>query len=359
MVLEPEYIGDMATASDLLVPPRVKRGWYVLAWSDEVSARPIARELWGLPIVLFRDAGGAVGALLDRCPHRNVPLTDGRVRDGQLECPYHGWRFATDGRCMHVPGLADDTERASRRCPGYPVREQQGCVWVWGDPDSEPTGEPFRFRWADEPGYLVVRRDVRAPASVHMVAENALDVPHTAFLHGGLFRTDGARKPIECVVQRHADHVACEYIGEARPEGLVGRLLSPSGGTVTHFDRFYLPSVVEVEYRIGDENHIVVNAALTPVNDYDTRLYAVVAVRTRLPGWLLRPLVQPIALWIFRQDVQLLRRQTERLHRFGEQRYISTDIDLLGPHILALLRQAEAGREAARSSTPKSVRMLV
>ena len=350
----------MATsAADLLTPPRPTRGWFVVCWAHELGAKPIRRVLWGKPIVVFRGAGGEVGAALDRCPHRNVPLSPGRVVDGELECPYHGWRFARDGRCTHIPGLFGEADRSSRRASALPAREEQGCIWVWADPIHAPDRDPFHFRLADASDYMVVRRRVRAPASLHMVAENALDVPHTAFLHGGLFRTDGDRSPIECVVQRHPDHVECEYIGEARPEGLVGRLLSPSGGTVTHFDRFYLPSVVEVEYRIGDENHIVVNAALTPLDDYDTELYALVAVRTRIPSWLLRPIVQPVALWIFGQDRVLLEQQTDNLHTFGEQRYVSTEIDLLGPHIQALLRQAAEGRTPERSTQPKRVTMLV
>ncbi len=349
----------LATTSDLLTPPRVSRGWYVACWSHELGRAPLRRTLWGKPVVLFRGGDGVAGALLDRCPHRNVPLSEGSLVEGTLQCPYHGWRFSTEGRCTHIPGLKGPADKESRRADTYPVMERQGCVWVWTDLEHAPEVEPFHFRLADADDYLVVRKSVRAPASVQMVAENALDVPHTAFLHGGLFRNDAGRSPIECVVQRHPDHVECEYIGESRPEGIVGRLLSPSGGTVTHFDRFYLPSVVEVEYRIGDENHIVVNAALSPVDDYDTILYAVVAVKSRVPGWLIRPLVQPLALYIFGQDKRVLQLQSDTMQRFGEQKYLSTEIDLLGPHILTLLQRAAEGSPPGRSSTPKRVTMLV
>ena len=146
-----------------------------------------------------------------------------------------------------------------------------------------------------------------------------------------------------------------------RPEGLVGWLLSPSGGVVTHFDRFYLPSIVEVEYSLGEENHVVVNAACTPLDDYDTRLYAVVAIRTRMPIRLLRPLVEPFALRIFAQDKDLLALQTEALHRFDSVAYASTEIDALGPHILKLLRRAERGELGDPSAPPwtREIRMLV
>ena len=178
---------------------------------------------------------------------------------------------------------------------------------------------------------------------------NALDVPHTAYLHGGLFRSPESRNRIRAVVRRWHDRCECEYIGEPRPPGLAGRILSPGGGVVTHFDRFFLPSVVQVEYRLGDDAHIVTTAACTPVDDYDTRLYSVVRVRTRLPGWLIRPILQPIALRIFGQDAVVLARQTQQAHRFGSQVYASTDVDLLGPHILKLMHRAATGELGDRS----------
>ena len=346
---------------DLLAPPRVRRAWYILCESRELRRKPLLRTLYGMPIVLFRDGDGQPGALIDRCPHRNVPLSEGQVRDGTLMCAYHGWRFARDGACVHVPALDGQADRASWAAEAFPTRESQGFVWVWGEAGGEPDAEPWHFALADATDYLVVKRAVRAKATVHAMAENALDVPHTAFLHGGLFRNDGGRQPIQCVVQRWADRVECEYVGEARPEGIVGRILSPSGGTVVHFDRFFLPSVLQVEYRIGTENHVLVDAALTPVDDFDTVLYAVVAVKTRIPGWLLKPFALPVALRIFGQDAVILAKQTERIHRFGEQRFVSTELDLLGPHILKLLQRAERGDVGDPSAPPRrrEVTMLV
>ena len=347
--------------SGLLRPPQVRAAWYILCTSQELGQRPLPRTLFGTPLVLFRNAEGAPGALLDRCPHRNVPLSEGRVVEGALMCAYHGWRFARDGGCVHVPALEGTPDRGAWAATSFATRESQGFVWVWGVPGETPAIEPWHFALADNPDYLVVRRAVRASATVHAVAENALDVPHTAFLHGGLFRNDGDRQPIQCVVQRWADRVECEYIGEARPEGIVGRLLSPSGGTVVHFDRFILPSVIQVEYRIGTENHVLVDAALTPVDDFDTLLYAVVAVKTRIPGWILKPLALPIALRIFGQDAVILEKQTERMQYFGEQRFVSTELDLLGPHILKLLQRAENGDlgDPSRPPTRREVTMLI
>jgi hypothetical protein len=220
-------------------------------------------------------------------------------------------------------------------------------VWVWGEADVEPDVEPFRFSLLDAPGYTTVHEHVVAKSSLHAAAENALDVPHTAFLHGGLFRSDDRpRHRVEVVVRRWNDRVEAEYIGEPRPTGLVGKLLSPQGGVVEHHDRFILPSIVEVEYRLG-ESHILVSAALTPEEDYLTHLFAVIRFKLPIPGALVVPILKPVALRIFAQDAAILEKQTENIRRFGGEQYVSTEVDVLGPAIQRLLRAAERGKVEA------------
>lgn len=323
--------------------------WYVLATSAELRKAPLARMILGMPVVLFRDRNGAACALLDRCPHRNVPLSLGDVVGGELQCAYHGWRFDGAGACKFIPSLKGDLEARSRNAPSFPVREFDGFVWVYPTVGAVPSSEPYRFRLLNEPGYTVARHVVESPATLHATLENALDVPHTQFLHRGLFRSESRGITITAIVRRRGDRVEAEYVGEPRPTGLVGKILSPSGGVVQHFDRFLLPSIAEVEYRIGDENHILIVTAMTPVEDFVTRIYAVVCVRSRLPGALIEPIVAPLALKIFAQDALILARQTELVKRFGGEKFASTEIDVLGRHIWRLLRSAERG-DVSRST---------
>jgi Vanillate O-demethylase oxygenase C-terminal domain len=175
------------------------------------------------------------------------------------------------------------------------------------------------------------------------VAENALDVPHTAFLHGGLFRGAG-RDPveIEVVVRTSPDRIEAEYVGEPRPPGVAGRLLAPGGGVVRHWDRFILPSIAQVEYRLED-NHLLVTSALTPVTPTETRLHAAVTFSLRVPHSVIKALLPPVATLIFAQDARILRRQAETIDRFGGEQFASTEIDVLGQGILRLLRRAERG----------------
>ncbi|MBT9556736.1 MAG: aromatic ring-hydroxylating dioxygenase subunit alpha [Myxococcales bacterium] len=329
---------------------RLTRAWYVACASSELKLAPLSRTVLGVPLALFRSEAGAA-ALLDRCPHRNVALSKGRVNAGELECPYHGWRFDGSGTCTAVPGLLSGLASAPSRCAdAYPVVEQDGLVWVWMAPDSTPPSPPYRIPHVDDPNYTVVRLQMTLPGSLLAALENMLDVPHTSFLHGGLFRSAKARNTIVARVARTADGVECEYVGEPRPKGLIGAILAPGGGVVTHFDRFLMPCIGQVEYRLGPKSHILATQAMTPESDYVTRTYAVAAFRLPIPGFLVRPFIEPIVRAILKQDAWVLREQSEAVRRFGGERHTSTDIDLLGPDIWHLLRKAERGEVATPAS---------
>lgn len=354
MVQTPSTAPDEDDARDaVLVPLRAKgrasvvrlpNHWFIACTSKELRHAPLARTILGTPLVLFRDAQGVAGTLLDRCPHRNVPLSLGDVAsDGTIRCPYHGWRFDREGACRAIPSFLGDPAGKARRAPPFPTVEQQGFVWVYMTPGDMPESRPHDFAYADVKGYTTVRQVVEAKATMYSTIENALDVPHTAFLHKGLFRSESRGIEITAKVHRTHDRVEAEYVGEPRPPGLIARILSPSGGLVTHFDRFLLPSIAQVEYRIGTENHLLVDSVMTPVSDFVTRIYAVVSFKMRLPGWLVKPFVKPLALRVFQQDAFILERQTDVVSRFGGEQFASTDIDVVGRHVWRLLKAAERG----------------
>ena len=333
-------------------------GWYVLAASDEVGVTPKSFLLDGLPLVTFRDAKRHPVVLADRCAHRNAPLSLGRVVGSNIRCRYHGWQFDRAGKCREVPGLCGEAEHPNRRVPSHACRDAQGWLWVYSVPDVEPDSGPYEIPCADQKGYLTVRERIEMPGPLEAVAENALDVPHTAFVHAGLFRKNKDRRPIEVIVRTSRDRVEAEFVGEERPKGLVGRLLAPKGGEVFHCDRFILPCIAQVEYRLSERSHIITTAALTPRTSTVTDLFATVAVNVPVPNTILRTVVKPSAMHIVRQDVEILQRQTEQVRRFGGEEFVSTEIDVLGLRIRKLLREAAIGH-LREDDEERRIKMLV
>lgn len=339
--------------SPILSPPFTKphvsvakltRFFYVACLSEELTGPPLGRVIAGVPLVLFRSQGRAA-ALIDRCPHRNVPLSLGRLVEGRLECAYHGWQFDCDGVCQKIPGLVQEGAARERRAEACVVREQDGLVWVCPEPGVTPEAEPFSpARLGDD--YARIVRVVEAEGTLHATLENALDVPHTAFLHRGLFR-GGKKNQIRAVVRRSPDRVETEYVGEPAPGGLAARILRGPNqrdtGTIDHWDRFILPSVAQVEYKLGDATHFLITALCTPVSDFHTRLYGVAYFKTPFPKAAVRAVLEPVALKIFGQDAIMLKHQSDNVRRFGGERFQSTELDFMGPQIWRLLKQAESG----------------
>jgi nitrite reductase (NADH) small subunit len=79
-------------------------------------------EYGGQPIAVFRTKADAVYAVVDACPHKGGPLSDGIVTEGQVACPLHGWQINLGTGCAEAPdvGCVKTFETAIR----------EGTVWV-------------------------------------------------------------------------------------------------------------------------------------------------------------------------------------------------------------------------------------
>ena len=325
--------------------------WYPACMARDLRRAPVAVTLMDRPLVLFRDGSGQAHALEDRCPHRNVPLSLGRVRpDGTLECGYHGWRFEGSGRCTAVPALDDDLGAVPtpRDAMARPVRELDGVIWVWGSAEVEPHRDPYRLRVLGDGanvGEVVFQRDI--DCTMHAALENALDVPHTAFLHGGLFRKSGQGPRVQAERNDLPDGVEVRFVGEP---AAFGPLRLPNA-TFDHWDRFLMPSIAQIEYRVGDAVRIMNNILHLPLSAKRTRAWFVLRFRSPLPARALAPIIRARGKKILEQDVTMLEAQTANATRFGGERYTSTDLDLLGNAIWRLLRQAERAEGKAIEET--------
>ena len=214
--------------------------WHAVALAADIDSKPLRILFAGLPVVLFR-AGREIAALHDRCPHRLVELSKGKVVDGEIECPYHGWRFNAAGTCTAIPGLAGAVP--GYRVPRLKTFEKEGVVFL---AKGEPVGEPYLHCVE---GQKIILRLVRSSTCSTLVdtAENILDATHTHFTHKGLLRGLSARRQLVRVdITGGPGWVEACYTGEERQEGLISRLLE--GERVRTIGRFRYPGIAELEY---------------------------------------------------------------------------------------------------------------
>ena len=153
--------------------------WYMIAKSSEIQQRPVQREIWNQPVVFFRTQNGELQALEDRCAHRLVKLSHGRVIGDKIECAYHGWHFNGAGQCVHIPHLASKTKLPNCQVKSFPVTERHGFVWIFpGDPVLSVSASPTKMNEWDDLNEIssFVRFTCRAHFSY--LIENLMDMYH-------------------------------------------------------------------------------------------------------------------------------------------------------------------------------------
>lgn len=310
--------------------------WYIACRSGQLKKKPLARTILDEPLVVFRSSDGKAAALIDRCAHRNMALSRGKVDGCGLRCCYHGWLWDGDGKCIDIPASCHGCETyAKLKVRAYPVIEKQGFVWVWmGAGDA--VGEPIDFPNFDESGWhhWVMERDFKG-AAFHCV-ENFLDVPHTAHVHRGLFRGNES-KDVEIEVTSGEDWISAQFLNEERMESLIGRLLFPGDDEIIHTDRFQLPYVTRVDYRMSEKRQYIVMSQCTPVSANRTRVYTYMAYRFEPLGRIVRWVLEPLSHVILNQDVTIIREQTHDIARTGEARFVYWETDAIAKGIRDLL----------------------
>jgi vanillate O-demethylase monooxygenase subunit len=156
--------------------------WYAVCWDLDVSRSLLHRRVAGRSLVLYRKADKTVAALEDACWHRLAPLSRGKLVGDDVQCPYHGLRYDSDGRCTFMP--AQPTINPSASVRAYPVVERHRFVWIWpGDPAlSDPALIPD-MHWNDDAAWAADGSVIDAAVDYRLVIDNLMDLTHEEFIH--------------------------------------------------------------------------------------------------------------------------------------------------------------------------------
>src|SRR5215831_16875984 len=150
---------------------------------QEPGGRQIRVKLLGEDLVLFRTRNGKVGLIGAYCSHRLGPLFFGRVEDDGLRCPYHGWKFAPEGKCMEMPNIPAEQQFTDEiHHPGYACVEHGGIIWAYmGAAKEEPLLPDLEFlRVSDEDrNYRLFFQE----CNYLQVMEGGIDPTHVMWLH--------------------------------------------------------------------------------------------------------------------------------------------------------------------------------
>lgn len=248
--------------------PVFRRFWYPVIPLQHLADGPRPFELLGEKIVLWLDATGAPAAVRDRCCHRTAQLSLGRVDQGRLCCPYHGWEFDPTGACVHVPQLAPDCAiPASYKVTAYPCQERYGYVWVCLE---TPLQDIPNIAEASDPAYRVIPEFYEPWQCAGLrVMENEMDLAHPTFVHTGTFGSaDHPTPDALSITETDWGIHAYGVLGVVNPELQQQNLKMTESQTVRTLEMdWFMPFTVKlkIKYPNGLE-HIIVNT-MTPISD--------------------------------------------------------------------------------------------
>lgn len=211
----------------------LRNAWYLAAWAERIEPGAlIARTILNRPLVLFRQPGGEVTALDDRCPHRAAPLSKGRLVGERIICGYHGLEFDASGICVRNPHPSGKIPPAAR-VRSYPVIERHSGVWVWlGERAADRSLIPD-FSKLDDTGPNVTRREhMVMAASYDLIVDNLLDCSHTSFLHDGVLGNQPMLAAPTTIAQTGNTINVVRYARNVPPPGMFDMLFRQDGAPV-------------------------------------------------------------------------------------------------------------------------------
>ena len=180
--------GDSVRQIDVgTIPDRFARGWHCLGLSETFrDGKPHAVEAFGTKLAVFVDAEGKLAVLDAYCRHMGGDLSQGEVKDGNIACPFHDWRWAGNGRCVGIPYSRRVPLRARTRA--WTTMEKNGQLLVWNDPEgSAPPPEvevpTIEGVGSDDWSDWVWTKLVIEGSNCREIVDNVSDMAHFFYIH--------------------------------------------------------------------------------------------------------------------------------------------------------------------------------
>ena len=168
----------------MTISPALLACWHPVAYAHTLTNQPLAAKLLEEHLVLWRGTDGKPKALRDLCIHRGTALSLGATYGDEIMCPYHGWRYNTEGVCTLIPQTQRDTIPTKARVPAYRCVERYGLIWV---ALAEPRHPLPEIPELESGAWKVVNTGPFAwNANASRQVENFTDFGHFPWVHPGL-----------------------------------------------------------------------------------------------------------------------------------------------------------------------------
>lgn len=250
--------------------------WYPIARVQDIGKEPVSVRLLDVGLVVYRTPAG-LHVARDLCAHRGVPLSHGWVEGDEIVCPYHGLRYATNGRCTRIPAHPEQVPSQRFSVNVYPAVERYGLLWTTLTPDTANEIPPFDA-WSTDGYRQVLPPPVDIGGSCGRQVEGFVDVAHFAWVHQDTFaRRDQPLVPDYPVSTDEKGRVHAEYLSPVANYPHGSGLSAPEGYLwLREFD-IYPPFTARLIVHFPDDGQLHIFNAASPVSAHRTRLFVPIA----------------------------------------------------------------------------------
>jgi phenylpropionate dioxygenase-like ring-hydroxylating dioxygenase large terminal subunit len=261
----------LLTLPNVIADPLLLQEWHAVARAAAVPENePLGVELLGRGVVLWRSDAGIV-AWEDLCIHRGAKLSLGKVANGCLSCPYHGWIYNAAGQCIRIPAHPEQAPPPRARAKTFFCQERYGLVWVALE---EPAADVPDFPEWDQPGYRqFVRGPFRIKAQGPRIVENFLDLAHFFIVHPGLLGDADHAEIGRYNVTKTPAAVVASDIEMWQPDGAG----TGEGAMVQYTYKVTHPLAAYLTKQAGDVR-LTLMLATTPADDENTVAWLIMAI---------------------------------------------------------------------------------
>jgi 5,5'-dehydrodivanillate O-demethylase oxygenase subunit len=181
----------------------MRRYWQPMAAAEDMKNAWTKRvRLLGEDLVLFKDRQGRLGLIAEQCPHRRASFAFGIPTQDGIRCPYHGWEYSAQGKCLNQPNEPDNCAfRDKVATDAYPVQELGGVLFAYLGPLPAPLLP--RFDGFVVEGAIRMVGRVVLPVNWLQIMENSLDPIHTEWLHGHQHEFQKEQEGIKVAISAH------------------------------------------------------------------------------------------------------------------------------------------------------------
>lgn len=289
--------------------------WIIAARSEQVTVKKIyKRKIMKTDVVVFRDKSGNVAILKDQCPHKGLPLSQGNMQNGSLVCGYHGWTFDTTGSCIDAPCLGSKETCPTAKVDSFPVKEQDGWIWMfWGD-DPEVLAEgPISFPKEKKFRWFELEKQIKAQP--HFILENSFDCTHACFVHNTFFR-NGPVQTANAELEETDYGMRVETREDDGRKVRITKYLPWEGKEVFHTDEYFKPFTAYVNYHFGMGKHRII-LTCSPEDENTTRVYTRTGVQAGIFSGIAASILRVLTPVIIAEDVAAIEGQAKAYRNFG------------------------------------------